>query len=249
MDFELVSKKTEAGSEPAAGGVETLLAELGLSEYTATFHENAVDLDVLLELTEEEIKVELGVTKLGHRRKLMNALEQYQQPGGATTPSTGASVSPDPMNTAQATPQELRVDWEQLGARLRQSGWGAKKDLSVAPAISAKKLRNLSTSLGLHDQKVLNSAIALIDTTVFGSAKNGLLVCSAGVHIHNSWQEMGGAHHVSWSDFLAHSSTPAGQFNIQLVPWLVFERSGSGLSCEATLAFLSDLRRMARECS
>jgi class 3 adenylate cyclase len=49
------------------------LRALGLEQYEATFHENAVGSDLLPDLTDYDLK-ELGITALGHRRQLLKAI-------------------------------------------------------------------------------------------------------------------------------------------------------------------------------
>jgi SAM domain (Sterile alpha motif) len=49
------------------------LRSLGLGKYEAVFRENEIDESVLPNLTAEDLK-ELGVTALGHRRKLLDAI-------------------------------------------------------------------------------------------------------------------------------------------------------------------------------
>jgi SAM domain (Sterile alpha motif) len=49
------------------------LKSLGLEQYEAAFRENAVDSKLLPRLTADDLK-ELGVTSLGHRRRLLNAI-------------------------------------------------------------------------------------------------------------------------------------------------------------------------------
>jgi len=49
------------------------LRSLGLGKYEAVFRENEIDETVLPNLTAEDLK-ELGVTALGHRRKLLDAM-------------------------------------------------------------------------------------------------------------------------------------------------------------------------------
>jgi len=46
------------------------LRGLGLEQYALAFHDNAVDGEVLRELTADDLK-DLGVTLVGHRRKLL----------------------------------------------------------------------------------------------------------------------------------------------------------------------------------
>lgn len=52
--------------------VEDWLAAHGLSEYAAAFAENAVTFDLLPTLTADDLR-DLGVAKIGHRRRLLNA--------------------------------------------------------------------------------------------------------------------------------------------------------------------------------
>ena len=56
------------------GGVAEFLESIGLSEYVQRFAENGIDLSVLGDLTEQDLK-ELGVL-LGHRRKLLRAFAE-----------------------------------------------------------------------------------------------------------------------------------------------------------------------------
>lgn len=57
-------------------GVTEWLESIGLSEYAQRFGENGIDLSVLRDLTEHDLK-ELGVL-LGHRRKLLRAIAELQ---------------------------------------------------------------------------------------------------------------------------------------------------------------------------
>ena len=53
--------------------VAVWLRSLGLGKYEAAFRENEIDETVLPSLTEEHLK-QLGVTALGHRVKLLDAI-------------------------------------------------------------------------------------------------------------------------------------------------------------------------------
>src|SRR6266704_7024603 len=53
-------------------GIAEWLASIGLGEYAQRFGENAIDLSVLRDLTEQDLK-DLGVL-LGHRRKMLRAI-------------------------------------------------------------------------------------------------------------------------------------------------------------------------------
>src|SRR5947209_7450417 len=53
------------------------LGGLGLGQYAKAFADNDIDADVLQQLTSDDLK-ELGVNLLGHRRKLLTAIDQLR---------------------------------------------------------------------------------------------------------------------------------------------------------------------------
>jgi hypothetical protein len=73
------------------------LRSLGLGKYEAAFRENEIDATVLPSLTHETLK-ELGVTAIGHRLKLLDAIAALRDDAGAkTAPSTqGENRAPQP---------------------------------------------------------------------------------------------------------------------------------------------------------
>src|SRR5215472_9020226 len=56
------------------------LRGLGLEQYEDAFRENAIDTEVLGELTVDDLK-ELGITPIGHRRKLLAAIAALRAGG------------------------------------------------------------------------------------------------------------------------------------------------------------------------
>ena len=58
------------------------LQQLELGRYAEAFEENAIDWEVLPELTDTDLR-ELGVTTLGHRKKLLKAISAFL--GGEST--------------------------------------------------------------------------------------------------------------------------------------------------------------------
>ena len=57
--------------------VKGWLKNLGLEQYAAAFHENAVDIEVLPTLTNDDLR-EMGVIPIGHRRRLLDAIAKLQ---------------------------------------------------------------------------------------------------------------------------------------------------------------------------
>ena len=60
-------------------GVTEWLRSIGLSEYAQVFAENGVDLAVIGDLTDQDLK-DLGVL-LGHRRKMLRAIASVTRAG------------------------------------------------------------------------------------------------------------------------------------------------------------------------
>jgi SAM domain (Sterile alpha motif) len=61
------------------------LNQLGLPQYAEVFERNAVDPDLLRELTDEDLE-KLGVHALGHRKKLLKAIEALRRAGTIAPP-------------------------------------------------------------------------------------------------------------------------------------------------------------------
>ena len=53
--------------------IEDWLKQLGMDEYAQRFAENDIDLAILNDLTDQDLE-KIGVTSLGHRRKLLRAI-------------------------------------------------------------------------------------------------------------------------------------------------------------------------------
>ena len=68
------------------------LRGLGLGKYEAAFRENEIDETILPNLTAEDLK-ELGVTALGHRRKLLDAIAALRTDASAQAPSPAVAVA------------------------------------------------------------------------------------------------------------------------------------------------------------
>jgi class 3 adenylate cyclase/tetratricopeptide (TPR) repeat protein len=70
--------------------VSTWLRDLGLAQYAEAFRANHIEADVLPRLTADDLSA-LGITSIGHRRKLLDAiaaLEQPRPPAAAEPPTT-----------------------------------------------------------------------------------------------------------------------------------------------------------------
>ena len=87
------------------------LRSLGLGKYEAAFRENEIDETVLPRLTHETLK-ELGVTAVGHRLKLLDAIAALRSDAGGKTPPVAAA----PARPSAAEPTSAPVA-EAVGER------------------------------------------------------------------------------------------------------------------------------------
>ena len=84
------------------------LRSLGLDQYEAAFRENAIEETVLPSLTAEDLK-DLGVSIVGHRRKLLDAIAALRADANANAalaPATTPVLSSEPKCT---TPADLII--------------------------------------------------------------------------------------------------------------------------------------------
>jgi hypothetical protein len=80
------------------------LRKLGLEQYEPAFRANEIDANLLPSLTAEDLK-DLGVTLVGHRRRLLDAIAALATPGGPL---------PNPPLPSPCLPRGSR----------RREGWG-----------------------------------------------------------------------------------------------------------------------------
>jgi class 3 adenylate cyclase/tetratricopeptide (TPR) repeat protein len=85
------------------------LRGLGLGKYEAAFRENDIDETVLPSLTHETLK-DLGVTSVGHRLKLLDAIAALRTDAGAKAPAADAATP----STAPSAPPEDRAERRQV---------------------------------------------------------------------------------------------------------------------------------------
>jgi class 3 adenylate cyclase len=65
------------------------LRDLGLEQYTGAFVDNAIDANILPTLTADDLK-DAGVTVVGHRRRLLNAIAELDRGGSPTVAAPAA---------------------------------------------------------------------------------------------------------------------------------------------------------------
>ena len=76
------------------------LGELGLEQYASAFQENAIDATVLPSLTAEDLK-DLGVSLVGHRRRLLDAIAALSAAAPAAARTAPAHDTPMQADAAR----------------------------------------------------------------------------------------------------------------------------------------------------
>jgi class 3 adenylate cyclase/tetratricopeptide (TPR) repeat protein len=95
------------------------LGELGLDQYWPAFHDNDVDMEVLRRLTADDLR-ELGVASIGHRRRLLDAIDALskgERPAEVPPSGTGAErrqLTVMFCDLVGSTPLSTRYDPEDL---------------------------------------------------------------------------------------------------------------------------------------
>src|ERR1700730_4631663 len=85
--------------------VAAWLRDLGLERYVSAFRDNDIDAEVLPKLTAEDL-ISIGVTSVGHRRKLIEAIAGL---GTAVPTAVVAAPAPGPPAQVDAERRQLTV--------------------------------------------------------------------------------------------------------------------------------------------
>ena len=140
----LCSSVSSLSSSPprlwSVSDVQLWLSEVvGLSEYSDAFSREAIDGEVLLELTGEELQSDLHIHKLGHRKRLEKEIHKLKLRGGGGGGGGGAEApqrkSPTPPSSA--VPPSPRAPPSSVPSP--PSPAGAAQFEAAAAAAAAKK--------------------------------------------------------------------------------------------------------------
>lgn len=114
-------------------------------------------------------------------------------------------------------------------------------DFHVAPNIPVSKLKNAFQYFPVPTGE---QAIALIDATVFGSAKNGMIFCHSGVYWKNDWTTDSVKDFLKWTEIVDLVGTmTAGGSTLMLAPGCPFNLAGCQVKANALLALFQRIGR------
>eukprot|EP00913_Durusdinium_trenchii_P008894 g8360.t1 len=138
------------------------------------------------------------------------------------------------QNTRSAGGGRIAEEVRRHCSRLSQNGY------YVGNNIPEKKLSNAVMSYGIP---ATAEVIALIDCTVFGSAKDGLAICDDGLYWHNQFES---AHRLEWDDFVEAQLQAQGVFQIQFGRFGNFNTAGGSCGRTWILSMLTQLQSVVK---
>eukprot|EP01052_Picozoa_sp_SAG31_P067154 SAG31_NODE_25936_length_451_cov_0.877841_1_plen_134_part_10 len=100
------------------------VASLGLDEYTRTFRQHSIDGAQLLELTDDQLRGELGISKIGHRARIRRERDVLVQ---RTKSSSAVALRPAAPTRSGSGSGKVKVS-------LRLGSAGAWVNLRLAPS-------------------------------------------------------------------------------------------------------------------
>ena len=90
-----------SGGHDLVISVTDWLKELGLDQYAPAFRDNDIDGDILPELTADDL-IGLGITSIGHRRKLLAAIAGLRETPQRRTAAQRTAVDNDRTGRCRA---------------------------------------------------------------------------------------------------------------------------------------------------
>jgi class 3 adenylate cyclase len=161
--------------------VGSWLRSLGLGQYEAAFRDNAVDAEVLFDLSDSDL-AQLGVL-LGHRKRLLKAIEELPSAGKIAPPMSIA-----PSTTAERRPITVMfcdlVGSTSLAAKLDAEDWRNLVNAYLDQASAAV------TDFGGHVLKKLGDGLMALFGYPKAQENDAERAVRAGLAIHHALGEL-----------------------------------------------------------
>lgn len=177
------------------------LSEIGFSEYADAFSENGVDAEILPELTNEDLK-DLGVTRLGDRKRILKAIEYLDRPAEpADSPSREEWTMRGERRPVTVLFADL-VDFTGLSNRL-----GAEKTHAILNSYFGRVDKIIQDYGGHIDKHIGDSAMAVFGAPV-AHTNDPERAVRAALDIHEAMNSLS----IEWDQPLAvHIGIACGQ--------------------------------------
>jgi hypothetical protein len=204
-------------------GVRAVLQSADAIDAAGAFRSNRITDDILDTLSDGDL-VQIGVTALGLRRRILTQISVLRRTRAAATDprvSSGSHEDAPPAHPARIT------DWSKVLGRLATTFVGFDRVI-VGPSHNHPKFVGaLEYTSAVHRSL---SPLLIYDDTFFGSGKDGLLVSELGVHWRNLYQQPG---FVPWASL--HCTQASGK-SVVLEPGGSISCAYAGAKCAKALA-------------
>lgn len=145
------------------------------------------------------------------------------------------------MNAGEADPKRAFMEKQVLGVLQNFHSEG----LYVTPDIPRKKADNAYASYGMPSSV---NVFAIVDSTVFGSAKNGLAITSQGLFWKNDWTTTSAKNHMPWEEFKSTTQVRAVKGSeLHLGNGCAFGMSGSSMKPNVLLQLMEKLAQQIQD--
>jgi class 3 adenylate cyclase len=174
------------------------LRSLGLLKYEAVFRENEIDETVLPSLTEEHLK-QLGVTALGHRVKLLDAIAALRNDASGKTLAVDAAIT----STVPSAHPEDRAERRQVTVMF--------SDLVGSTALSARMDPEDLDEKGSLFWKAWGMMHQGCTSVLIGKASDAVNIITSGI---TAWRSTGATMLVPFFlSYLARAHAQLGKFD------------------------------------
>lgn len=189
----------------------------------------------------QKLRKDLGIAPDVAARLLAEVKAELEAQRGKASPGPARKPSPAPPGPPPRPPVTGVLSEAVVLGILRSVG--AVDGLYVAPSIPPKKARNAQASCQIPaDEQMLG----LIDATVFGSAKNSMVIGTRAVYYHNDWAgKQTGTAKVAYADFPKRIFVHSG-YEIGLGGADSFNIAGSSVKAPVVLGILNALKEAAK---
>ena len=117
---------------------------------------------------------------------------------------------------------------------------GDRSGIYINPKIPERKNVSLRKRCSVDPSQ---RSLVLLDSTVFGSAKNGMLLTDKALWFANDWTcKQSGTYSISYAEFLTRMFAKSGKYEIDLGSGNLFNCAGSGWSPEEIIFILNALK-------
>jgi class 3 adenylate cyclase/predicted ATPase len=139
--------------------VAAWLRELGLERYEEAFQENEIDAQILPKLTADDLK-DVGVTTVGHRRKLLEAIAALAEPTSAprAEPSAPAEAAPR-ARPSEAERRQLTVLFCDIVGSTALSARLDPEDMGAVMSAYHRATAKVIESFGGHVARYLGDGV------------------------------------------------------------------------------------------